>query len=79
MMLLTVLVVTRFVSTCSAQTASARSLVGDPFSMREELTASDRRRLRNLAVLDNPAHEAWRLLDDSENAHAAFRLLRANP
>ncbi|MFN8074229.1 MAG: hypothetical protein U0Q15_02275 [Kineosporiaceae bacterium] len=54
------------------------SLVDDPMTLRMELTASDRRRLRaadrHLADVD---HRAWRALgsDRSRPAHAAWRLL----
>ncbi len=53
------------------------SILADVIEARADLTASDRRRLRAVSVLDNVGHEAWRLLDDPETAYGAFKLLIA--
>lgn len=51
------------------------SLASDPLAMRTALTAKDTARLRAVIALRDPAHEAWRMLDESDEAYAAFRLL----
>ena len=51
------------------------SMAGDPVALRGELTAKDLARLRAVVPLQNPSHEAWRLLEDPDEGFAAFRLL----
>ncbi len=51
------------------------SMVDDPVALRGELTAKDLARLHAVVPLQDPSHEAWRLLEDPDEAFAAFRLL----
>lgn len=51
------------------------SMAADPVALRGELTAKDLARLRAVVALQNPSHEAWRMLEDPDEAFAAFQLL----
>jgi len=51
------------------------SLVGDPFSMAEELSANERRWLRRQADLLDAEARAWRSVDDADDGRAALRIL----
>jgi hypothetical protein len=53
------------------------ALVPDPFAMRAELTASDRRRLRAVRTLVEPTNPAWRLVpsDIRDQGLAAYEIL----
>lgn len=51
------------------------SLVSDPLTLRSEMVAKDVARLRAVDALRNPRHEAWAVLDDPDEAYAAFQLL----
>ncbi len=56
------------------------ALMPDPLAVRQTLTRSDRRRLRNCA-LNSRDHRAWQHLSyaDANAGHAALRLLNAPP
>jgi hypothetical protein len=52
------------------------SLVQDAFALADYLGANNRRRMRAVTALADPAHEAWALLgEDRDDAYAAWKLL----
>jgi hypothetical protein len=53
------------------------SLVDDPFTMAEQLTKTDRRRLRKRGELLDQGHRVWRQLEpeDRDRAQATLRIL----
>lgn len=53
---------------------SGRAQVMARGELQGELTAKDVARIRAVAPLHSGTHEAWRLLDDPDEAFAAFQL-----
>ena len=58
------------------------SLVDDPILVRDELGRRNCRRVKLVAQLEDPEHEAWRLIDDPQaraDGQATFALIGTEP
>lgn len=58
------------------------SLVDDPIDLRDRLGRANCRRVKAVAQLENPGHEAWRVIDDPQaraDGQATFALLGRGP